>query len=230
MEPPKSFNTSEVKDEKVKVLKAVRKLDNKYLDGNVVFGQYSDKTRSYLSEPGVAPGSMTETYIALKLMIENERWKGTPFYLRTGKYLARKASEVVIYFKNTAAKTFPAYPVKDNVLVVRLQPDEGIYLRFNIKKPGNVFDIQDVSMDFCHECIFGINTPEAYEKLIYDVTLGDPSLFTRWDEVEASWKIIDPVSKYKKNVRPAFYLPGTWGPEESEKIMKAGGHRWREPL
>jgi len=113
-----------------------------------------------------------------------------------------------------------------------LQPDEGVYLRFNAKEPGNEFKIQEVSMDFCHECLFGINTPEAYEKLLYDAFNGDTTLFTRWDELEEAWKIIDPIAKYWENSKdiPHYYESGTWGPEEADKLLEKESHKWREPM
>jgi len=214
MEPPKSFSTKEIKNEKIKVLKSV------YIE-DVVFGQYE----GYAKEDRVDPNSRTETYSALRLKINNPRWKNTPFYLRTGKKLKKKATEVVVYFKDPETNTF-ADLVKPNILVIRLQPNEGIYLRFNVKKPGKGFDFDRVSLDFCHECLFDINTPEAYEKLIYEIMLGDLTLFTRWDEVEQAWKIIDAVKKPK----PIKYKQGTWGPEQANNLMEEKHQHWREPM
>jgi glucose-6-phosphate 1-dehydrogenase len=223
MEPPKSFETSEIKKEKVRIFKQIS------FTGEAVFGQYvkGEKGNNYTDEQGVNKESKTETYAALKLEINNKRWKGTPFYLRTGKFLKRKASEIAVYFRYPEEKIFK--DVKQNVLVVRLQPDEGIYVRFNAKEPGNEFKIQEVSMDFCHECLFGLNTPEAYEKLLQDAFNGDTTLFTRWDEVGAAWKIIDPIMKNKEKQTPVKYVCGTWGPAESDKMLKKSNHHWREP-
>ncbi|MBN2368524.1 glucose-6-phosphate dehydrogenase [Candidatus Woesearchaeota archaeon] len=233
MEPPISFDTQEIKDEKVRVLKSIRSMSTEQIKENVVFGQYKrgETGVDYTDESGVASDSRTETYVAMRLKINNERWVNTPFYLRTGKSLKRKASEVVIYFKDTEFKVF-SEGQKQNVLVIRLQPDEGIYFRFNAKKPGNDFKMQEVSMDFCHDCLFGINTPEAYEKLLMDIFKGDTTLFTRWDEVENSWKIIDPISEYWQNSgrAPEKYKKGTWGPEASNILVSKEKHRWREPL
>jgi glucose-6-phosphate 1-dehydrogenase len=223
MEPPKSFLTDDIKKEKEKLLKKIS-VDEK----NIVFGQYKKGASGvdYVDEPGVKKDSTTETYASLKVHVNNKRWLGVPFYLRTGKSLARKASEVVIYFKDPVHNIFD-FPVKKDVLVVRLQPDEGIYLRFNAKEPGNDFRLQEVSMDFCHECLFGLNTPEAYEKLLFDAFSNDSSLFTRWDELKETWKIIDCIKKANKKIY--YYKSGSWGPEESEKILEKD-HKWREPL
>ncbi|NTV22764.1 MAG: glucose-6-phosphate dehydrogenase [Nanoarchaeota archaeon] len=206
MEPPKEFESEAIKDKKVALLTKI-KLDSYQL------GQYN----GYAQEPGVAPGTKTETYSAVKLHIDTPRWKGTPFYLRTGKKLARKASEIVVRFKDCEYNLFD---VKSNVLVIRLQPDEGIYLRFNAKEPGTDFKITEVSMDFCHECLFPINTPEAYEKLIFDAFSNDRSLFSRWDEVASAWKLVDRIDKSK----PVIYEQGSWGPPSFDDMT------WREPL
>jgi len=222
MEPPVSFSNEDIKSSKVEVLKRVKKIDPR----NVVFGQYE----SYHNESDVTPDSRTETYASMKLEIDNERWKGTPIYLKTGKKLRRKATEVIIYFKKTDKKVFSHMPnFKENVLVIRLQPDEGIYLRFNIKEPGTDFKIKRVSMDFCHNCIFGTNTPEAYENLLHHSLLDDLSLFTRWDEVDTAWKIIDPITNYWENSKkkPHIYKSGSWGPEESTQFLEKKGHHWR---
>lgn len=223
MEPPSSFKTEDIKKEKIKAFNKIR------FAGESVFGQYvrGEIGNDYTKEPGVKADSTTETYSAIKLFMNNKRWKNTPFYLRTGKYLSRKASEVVVYFRQANQEIFK--DVKQNVLVVRLQPDEGIYVRFNAKEPGSEFKIQEVSMDFCHECLFGINTPEAYEKLLQDAFNGDSTLFTRWDEVQEAWKIIDPIVKCNGNKELLKYACGTWGPAESDVMLNKSGHHWREP-
>ena len=232
MEPPVDFSNKNIKDEKVKVLKSINVCSGEDIKNNVVLGQYkTGKTGlDYTSEDGVYKNSRTETYVAMKICIQNKRWKDVPFYLKTGKNLKRKSTEIVIYFKNELNKVFSHLPnYKPNVLVIRLQPNEGIYLRFNIKEPGNEFNIQRVSMDFCHDCLFGAGTPEAYEKLIYHMLIDDASLFTRWDEVKEAWRIIDPIEKYwsKSGINPAYYESGTWGPVESEKLLNRSGHHWR---
>lgn len=223
MEPPKDFSTKSIKDEKVKVLKSI-KMSKEDIKNNIVVGQY----KGYTQEERIEKNSKTETFVAMKLEINNKRWNDTPFYLKTGKYLKKKATEVCIYFKDTEINTFSHLPKhKPNVLVIRLQPDEGIYLRFNIKEPGNDFKLQRVSMDFCHNCLFGINTPEAYEKLLYDVFLDDLSLFTRWDEVVEEWKIIDPIETYWKNKTPLSYEKNSSGPVQSNELLKKQGREWR---
>jgi glucose-6-phosphate 1-dehydrogenase len=219
MEPPKSFTAKEIKAEKVKVLKAIS-----FPTKSIVFGQYV-KGRSgtdYRNEPEVNPSSRTETYVALKAMINNKRWKNMPFYLRTGKNLNKKFTEIIVNYKSSNIDVMP------NVLIIRLQPEEGILLKFNIKEPGNKFEIKEVNMDFCHECMFRMNSPEAYEKLLYDTLLGDTTLFTRWDEAEYAWKLIDPIAKNWKNKRPFSYRTGSFGPKEADKILEKG-HKWRNP-
>ncbi|MEK6916724.1 MAG: glucose-6-phosphate dehydrogenase, partial [Nanoarchaeota archaeon] len=155
-----------------------------------------------------------------------KRWKGVPFYLRTGKNLNKKLLEVVVYFKNTSLLSGFSGGINPNALIIKLFPDEGIYLRMNIKTPGNKFEIQNVSMDFCHNCLFGINTPEAYEKLLHDMLLGDKTLFTRWDEVEAAWKIIDTIVARKPKLKLNYYKSGTSGPKEADILLEKNGHHW----
>ena len=232
MEPPIDFSNENIKNEKVKVLRSIKTFSEKEIKENVVFGQYKlgKSGIDYTNEFGVDKKSRTETYVAMKLCIKNKRWDGVPFYLKTGKNLKNKSTEIVIYFKNELNKVFSHLPnYKPNVLVIRLQPNEGIYLRFNIKEPGNEFNIQRVSMDFCHDCLFGSGTPEAYEKLIYHMFIDDSTLFTRWDEVKEAWRIIDPIEKYwnKSTKKPTYYESGTWGPIESEKLLQKKYHHWR---
>jgi glucose-6-phosphate 1-dehydrogenase len=224
MEEPESFTTDEIKDKKVQVMKAMSAKD-------VVFAQYIHGQGSqipYVEEQGVGEGSRTETFAALKILINNYRWKGTPIYLRTGKCLKEKISEVAIYFRPTESNIFNQ-EIKQNVLVIKIQPDESISLRFNAKMPGNEFKIDRVSLDFCYDCLFDMNTPEAYEKLLYDAFLGDSSLFTRWDEVQALWKVIDPVTRFIKNNpdKLLYYPSGSWGPKQADDLLTANGHHWR---
>ncbi|MFH2020905.1 MAG: glucose-6-phosphate dehydrogenase [archaeon] len=230
MEPPKEFTTSSIKDEKMKVLKAIACPDLKCIHDNIVFGQYvkGNIGINYHDEQGVDKNSRTETYAALKFHVNNKRWKGTPFYIRTGKYMKRKSSEISVYFKKTMP--IPGYPeLRQNVLVIRLQPEEGLYLRFNVKEPGNDFKVERVSMDFSHQSIFGINTPEAYEKLLYDAFSNDSTLFTRWDEVEQAWIIVDPIitSWNKQQGKPFAYECGSWGPKQADELIAKEGHHWR---
>lgn len=221
MELPKEFTAKEIKNQKVRVLKSVKFRD---LERSIVLGQYSGK-HGYLTEQGVNQDSKTETFASLRFYISNKRWKNIPFYLRTGKQLKSKISEVVIHFKKMNIFEKQVFP---NVLVIRLHPEEGIDLGFNIKEPGNAFEIKRVDMKFCHKCLFGINTPEAYEKLLYDALLGDATLFTGWDEVMASWKIIDPIFHYTEKLSPIPYEIGTWGPEESSELLAKDNFHWRD--
>jgi glucose-6-phosphate 1-dehydrogenase len=222
MEAPASFSEEALKDKKVQVLKNVKTKD-------IVFAQYAHGNNpAYIEEPNVNPESKTETFAAIRFYIDNTRWRGTPFYVRTGKCMKEKISEVAIYFKPTKVNIFNQ-EIKQNVLIAKLQPDESINLRFNAKMPGNDFKIDRVSMDFCYDCLFDINTPEAYEKLLHDVFNGDSMLFTRWDEVQASWKIIDPlVTHMKDNPDKLLYYPaGNWGPRQADEILTKNGHHWR---
>ena len=226
MSPPKNFNPGEVKDSKVKVLREIS-IPKK---NDIVIGQYRKGALKgsvdYKDEEGVAKDSRTETFAAIKFCINNERWKGVPFYLKTGKNLDRKLVQIIVYFRNTSLLSKFSGGIHPNALIIKLFPDEGIYLRMNIKTPGNNFEIENVSMDFCHSCLFVINTPEAYEKLLHDIFLGDPTLFTRWDEVEAAWKVIDPVIAKKKKIRLHYYSSGSPGPEAADRLVKKNGHHW----
>jgi glucose-6-phosphate 1-dehydrogenase len=162
----------------------------------------------------------------------NWRWSGVPFYLRTGKRMLADATEIVINFKALPIKLFSNNRnVEPNVLVVRIQPNEGIHLQFNNKKPGASMLLEQVNMDFCHSSAFGSNSPEAYERLLHDVLKGESTLFTRWDELEQSWKVIDPISRAWVRVdRPSKYLCGTWGPKEADLLLEKNGHRWNIPM
>lgn len=230
MDCPQTFTATDIKSEKVKILKAIKMMSKSDMKNKIIFGQYvqNSNDKDYIDEDGVDKNSRTETYVALQLNVENKRWKNTPFYLRTGKHLKAKATEIVVYFKPSSTP-FTQEDIKQNVLVLKLQPDEGIYLRFNAKKPGNSFDIDRVSMDFCHSCMFDINTPEAYETLLFNAFSGDLSLFSRWDEVEHSWKIIDPITKYwiKSTQKPIYYKSKSWGPVEADELLEKNGHHWR---
>ncbi|MEM3373853.1 MAG: glucose-6-phosphate dehydrogenase [Candidatus Woesearchaeota archaeon] len=202
----RSNNIKDIKKAKIEILKKVK-------IKKIILGQYI----GYLEEKDVKKNSKTDTYSALKIEINNKRWKNVPIFIRTGKYLKRKASEIVIIFKKGKNKE-----AENNILRIRIQPDEGIHLQFNAKNPGNEFKLIPVSMDFCHECLFPLNTPEAYEKLIYDALVGDKTLFTSWEEVKYSWKIIDKITKKPKKIY--LYEKFSWGPHQAE-ITK-----WKEPL
>jgi glucose-6-phosphate 1-dehydrogenase len=179
----------------------------------------------------VAPESTVETYVALKLLIENWRWAGVPFYLRVGKRLPKRATEVAISFKRPPLQLFRQMATEDptpNLLVLRIQPDEGISLRFGAKVPGTRSDVRPVNMDFRYGSSFGIEPPEAYERLLLDAMLGDATLFTRWDGVEAAWELLTPVlDAWADGASPLrFYEAGTWGPEEARELIEQDGREW----
>lgn len=231
MEPPVNLDTESIRDEKVKVLRSMR------IDPNdVVRGQYEEgvvagnQVQAYAQEDRVPPASQVETFLAMKAYIENFRWAGVPFYLRTGKRLPRKFSEITIVFKQLPGVLyFQSGNLQPNALVIRVQPDEGVYLKFNAKRPGTEATILPVTMDFCQNCMEGHNSPEAYERLLYDVMRGDSTLFTRWDEVEYSWRIVDALSANNKGGDKTpipKYPAGTWGPLESELLIRNDDRTW----
>ena len=233
MGAPKTMNADDVKNEKVKVLKSIPKL--KDLSKNIVIGQYTGgvvedkKVISYSDEPEVDKNSGTETYVALKVEIGNKMWKGVPFYLRTGKRLKDKSTEIAIVYRDVPFGLFSKSNSEKNMMIIRVQPYEGITLQFNAKVPGNKVIIDNVEMDFCHECKFGPNSPEAYERLLYDVMIGDQTLFTRWDEVENAWKLIDAILDSIKNLKLNAYTAGSWGPKEADELISKDGRKWVEP-
>lgn len=216
MDRPKSLKTNDIRDEKIKVLKALKPLTNEELKTNIIRGQYE----TYKSEKNVSKESLTETYVAFKAFIDNERWQGVPFYIRTGKKLPRKSTEIIIEFKDVENKLYTN--AEPNILVFKIQPDEGLFLSFNTKRIGNTTELVPVKMDFCQNCEVGFNSPEAYERLLYDVMRGDATLFARWDEVEYSWKFIDSIIDYwkKENPKLHIYKDNTWGPEEADKLLQ----------
>ena len=227
MERPAEFSDQEIRDEKVKVLRALRRYSPDEVARYVVRGQYGvgDDALAYRDEVNVDKNSPTETFVAMKLFIENDRWRGVPFYLRSGKRMPVKATEIIIEFKNAAYRGINA---KNNILVIKIQPEEGVYLRFNAKEIGARHNIIPVKMDFCQNCEIGFNSPEAYEKLLLDAMRGEATLFARWDEVEAAWEFVDTIREAWKNDAPPFpnYRPGAWGPAEAERIVAADGKKW----
>lgn len=204
MEPPLSLNTEDIRNVKVRLLKSLSKQD---LKKTLIRGQY----QGYKEEKGVPPYSNTETYLALKTYINNKRWKGVPFYIRTGKMLKEKKTEIRIKFRKPNI-LYPPQMIGNNLLVFKIQPEEGVYLEFNAKKPGQENLIIPVKMDFCQNCDIGINTPEAYERLIFDILKGEQSLFARWDEVRASWNFVDHLLNNWENDLH-IYQPQTNGPK-----------------
>lgn len=235
MEAPNSLSADELSKEKVKVLKSISKFTKSEAKKIAVIGQYTaglidnKKAISYIDEPEISKESKTDTFAVLKLEIDNTMWKGVPFYLRTGKRLKERATEIVIVYKKENSKLFKKLDSNNNMMVIRVDPYEGITLQFNAKVPGTKVVIDDVTMDFCHECKFGINSPEAYERLLYDVMAGDRTLFTSWDEVENAWRIFDVLIKAFKNTKPVKYEAGSWGPSEAFKLIEKDARKWVEP-
>jgi glucose-6-phosphate 1-dehydrogenase len=241
MEPPINFGADAVRDEKVKVLKAIPPLLDTEIAADTVRGQYGpgmlggEPVRGYREEARVAPDSRTETYVALKLMVENWRWAGVPFYLRTGKRLTKRITEVAIQFKRPPYLLFRgtgADQMQPNVLSLRIQPNEGIALLFSAKVPGQEMQIRSVNMDFLYGSSFGVEPPEAYERLLLDAMLGDSTLFTRIDETELAWQLVDSVERGWSRQRQAAampqYEPGTWGPKEADALIERDGRTWRK--
>ncbi len=202
-------------------------------------GQYAEgwaggeKVRGYLQEDGIPADSTTETYAAITLHVDNRRWAGVPFYLRTGKRLGRRVTEVAVVFKQAPHLPFGEHSTEQlthNAMVIRVQPDEGLTVRFGSKVPGTSMEIRDVSMDFVYGGAFTESSPEAYERLILDVLLGDPPLFPRHEEVELSWKILDPILEHWAGQgAPEPYEAGTWGPESATEMLARDGRTWRRP-
>ena len=227
-----------IQTEKRKVLDAIRLPDD--LDAYAVRGQYrrawqgGTEVGGYLEEQDVPAGSTTETYAAVRLGIDNRRWAGVPFYLRTGKRLGKRVSEIAVVFKRAPHLPFSRSDTEElgsNMLVIRVQPDEGVTIRFGSKVPGPAMEVRDVSMDFSYGQSFTEASPEAYERLILDVLLGEPSLFPQDREVELSWEILDPILDFWANLeeRPETYEPGGWGPASANEMLARDGFSWRRP-
>ncbi|MGZ4388988.1 MAG: glucose-6-phosphate dehydrogenase, partial [Gaiellaceae bacterium] len=234
MEPPIDFTAESVRNEKVKVLKAMHTPGPK----NVVRGQYGPgfvegkQVVGYRQEEGVAPDSMTETYVAAKLYVDNWRWADTPFYVRAGKRLARRETTIALQFKPAPHPPFEessAEGLRPNVLLVHIQPDEGVSLAIGAKVPGAGMTIRTVHMDFLYGGAFRQGLPEAYERLILDAMLGDATLFTRTDEVEEQWSLVDAIVAAWRRDRPAFpnYAAGSWGPHSADELVHRDGRSWR---
>jgi glucose-6-phosphate 1-dehydrogenase len=234
MEPPIDFEAESVRNEKVKVLRALHTPGPKH----VVRGQYGagfvegEEAPGYREEPGVAPDSQTETYVAAKLFVDNWRWADTPFYIRTGKRLPRRETTIAIQFKRAPHPPFEIDSeegLRPNVLLIHIQPDEGVSLAVGAKVPGQGLSIRTVHMDFLYGGSFRVGLPEAYERLILDCLLGDATLFTRADEVEEQWAIVDAMVAPWKRDRPHFpnYAAGTWGPRAADELLHRDGRSWR---
>lgn len=228
MEAPSSLTANAIRDEKVKVLRGLRMFTPDNTASSTLRGQY----KGYTEEEGVAPDSKVETYVALKMHLDNWRWFGVPFYLRHGKALPERATEIIVRWKDTPSVLFNqgGNRVKSNMLILRIQPDESFAFRVNAKVPGSGMQVQDVRMDFDYSDAHGSEPPEAYERLLHDALLGDGTLFTRRDETEASWSIVDSIlTAWEDAPAPYLYEEGTWGPEEVTEFIGRDGRRWHMP-
>jgi glucose-6-phosphate 1-dehydrogenase len=238
MEPPATFDADALRDEKVKVIRAIAELSPDRIRTDVVRGQYGPGWVSgkpvvaYRAEPEVSPESETETFVAARFEVDDWRWSGVPFYLRTGKRLPKRASEIAIQFKEVPHRLFrdSSSEPDPNLLAIRIQPDEGIMLRFGAKVPGLGIDVRSVTMDFTYGSAFTVDSPDAYETLILDALLGDASLFTRADEVEGAWARVTPIiDTWADEDAPDFpdYEAGSWGPEAADELLAREGRKWR---
>jgi glucose-6-phosphate 1-dehydrogenase len=240
MEPPASFSADAVRDEQAKVLNAIQPLSSEDVLHQAVRGQYGEgmlqkeKMQAYRAEPGVSPDSKTETFVAMKLNIDNWRWAGVPFYLRTGKRLAKRHTEITIQFKRAPFQLFrqtPVHKLQTNRLVIQIQPDEGMSLGFGAKIPGPQLRLGSVEMSFEYSKYFGTDPYTGYEVLLYDCMIGDATLFQRADMVEAGWRILDPVIDVWRALPTRNfpnYAAGSWGPKESDDLMERDGRHWRK--
>jgi glucose-6-phosphate 1-dehydrogenase len=240
MEPPIAFEANAVRDEKVKVLRAIRPITDEEVAHSTVRGQYikgwvlGEHVAGYREEKNVAPGSLTETFAALRLFVDNWRWANVPFYIRAGKRLPKRATEIRVQFKRPPHLTFGRQATQEldpNAITLRIQPEEGISLKFGAKVPSAGLKIRSVNMDFQYMTSFLVETPEAYERLLLDCMIGDPTLFTRADEVETAWKLIDPIEAAWRDDRPplGMYAAGTWGPPGAAKLLQGDGREWHRP-
>ena len=241
MEPPVLFDAQQVRDEKHKVLQAIRPITAETVHRETVRGQYTAGTTGgksvpgYRQEPGVSPNSVTETYVALKFSVENWRWAGVPFYVRSGKRLPKRVTEIALQFKQTPHRLFTALGADGygaNGIVIRIQPDEGISLKFSSKIPGSAMRLRPVTMDFRYGQAFGGRLADAYTRLLLDCMLGDATLYARGDSVEAAWSLITPIHHaWESNPESVIspYPAGSWGPKEADALLAADGRRWRKP-
>jgi len=237
MEPPVVSDSKSIRNETLKVFQSLRPLTSTEIENNIIRGQYipsiikGAKVLGYREEANVGPCSKTETFVAMKFYIDNWRWSGVPFYIRTGKRLPIRVTEIVITFKPSPHILFTGSELNANQLVIRIQPDEGILLKFGMKVPGAGFKVQETGMDFHYSQLSDVHLPDAYERLLLDCILGDATLYSRGDAVEATWGFIDPVLnlwKEKPEIKLYGYPAGTWGPENSDLLIE-GGYSWRYP-
>jgi glucose-6-phosphate 1-dehydrogenase len=240
MEPPSSLDANAIRNEVLKVFQSLQPIKEEDVPNQVIRGQYTGSlirgecVTGYRHEKGVAVDSRTETYIAIKFFINNWRWGGVPFYMRTGKRLPTRVTEIVIHFKQTPHHLFQrgAGILSSNQLIIRIQPDEGILLKFDMKEPGAGFNVKNVNMDFHYSDLTDTRVPSAYERLLHDVMEGDSTLFSRDDEVETAWKFLEPIQKAwanNKDIKIFGYPAGTWGPEHANELIEGEGLTWRYP-
>jgi glucose-6-phosphate 1-dehydrogenase len=238
VEPPASFDATAVRNEKLKVLQSIRPFDLEMVAQYVVRGQYAPgefdgkPVPGYRAEPGVSPNSRTETFVAARLLIDNWRWAGVPFYLRTGKRLAKRTTEIVIQFRRAPHIVFRGREVEPNRLILNIQPDEGICVSFGAKRPGTEMSIGNVMMNFSYREGFGDGTHSDYATLLHDCVRGDATLFDRGDNVEAAWSLLDPILDVWTAARSTpvpEYPAGSWGPREADHMLERDGNAWRLP-
>lgn len=240
MEPPSSLDADAIRNEVLKVFQSLQPLKEEDVANQVIRGQYipslirGECVAGYRHEKGVAIDSRTETYVAIKFFINNWRWGGVPFYMRTGKRLPTRVTEIVVHFKQTPHHLFrrDAGKLSSNQLIIRIQPDEGMLLKFDMKEPGAGFNVKNVNMDFHYKDLADTRVPAAYERLLHDVMLGDETLFSRDDEVETAWKFLEPIQKAwanNKSIKMFGYPAGTWGPEHANDLIEGDGLTWRYP-
>ncbi|NLZ16466.1 MAG: glucose-6-phosphate dehydrogenase [Desulfobulbaceae bacterium] len=236
MEQPATISADVLRDQAVQIMRLFRPLTDEDVRNHLILGQYlasnvrGENLVAYREESGVSAESRTETYVALKMYIDSARWQGVPIYLRTGKRLPTRATEVVLHFKKTLHPSFTGV-APANKLIIRIQPDEGILVSFGLKRPGSGFQVQDVAMDFHYSDLSGAVMPDAYERLLLDALNGDSTLFARSDEVETCWSFIQPILDYLQDPAHTLYgyAAGTWGPQEADQLLATDGHAWRFP-
>jgi glucose-6-phosphate 1-dehydrogenase len=239
MEPSASFQATSVRDERSKLLRSIRPMTADEVRQNTVAGQYGPASiggkdvPGFRQEEGVDPNSQTNTYAAVTFFVDNWRWAGVPFYVRTGKRLAKRVSEIAIQFNSAPLHLFnqDSGETSANLLILRIQPEEGISLKFLSKRPGSGMTLRPVSMDFNYGSSFGERSPSAYETLLLDAIIGDPTLYTRQDMVEASWSVVEPIQNTWRATKFDFpnYAAGSWGPAAAEEMLARRGHVWRKP-
>jgi glucose-6-phosphate 1-dehydrogenase len=239
MEPSASFRANSVRDERSKLLRSIRPMNADEVRRNTAAGQYGpariggEDVPGFRQEQGVNPRSQTNTYAAMTLFVDNWRWAGVPFYVRTGKRLAKRVTEIAIQFNLAPLHIFDQDGADSapNLLIVRVQPEEGISLKFLSKRPGSGMMLRPVSMDFNYGSSFGERSPSAYETLLLDAIIGDATLYTRQDMVEASWAVVEPIQNVWRETESSFpnYPAGTWGPPAADDMLARRGHVWRKP-